>query len=314
VRLHDLAERPERDPVSVREAASLSPVHDLRPIVHPAAELGEETGLADAGLADDGDELDRRLAEHSLERLLEQTELVVAADERRCGRGLGVDTEAAACTHRAPDGQRLRLPFDRDGLELVVLDRRSGRTVRVLPDDEASHGRLALEAGGDVHDVPRGDPLALAWTRRQRHDRLARGHCRAYRELQPMLRVELLDRVEDTERGSDGSLGVVLVRRRRTEDRHHRVADELLDRAAEALDLRLDLGVVRAQHRPHVLGIGLVRARGEADEVDEEHGDDLPLLARRNGLLDRSAAGVAEPGAFRVLGSAARTARRGRSL
>ena len=43
--------------------------------------------------------------------------------------------------------------------------------------------------------------------------------------------------IADRERGADGPLGIVLVRDRRAEDRHHRVADELLDRAAAALDL-----------------------------------------------------------------------------
>ena len=38
------------------------------------------------------------------------------------------------------------------------------------------------------------------------------------------------------ERGSHGPLGVVLARDRRTPDGHHRVADELLQRAAVAFD------------------------------------------------------------------------------
>ena len=50
--------------------------------------------------------------------------------------------------------------------------------------------------------------------------------------------------------------GIVLVRDRCAEDRHHPVTDELLHVAADALNLVLDAGVVRTQHRAHVLGIG----------------------------------------------------------
>ena len=47
---------------------------------------------------------------------------------------------------------------------------------------------------------------------------------------------ELGNRVADGDRGADRPLGVVVARHRRAEDRHHRVADELLDGAAEALE------------------------------------------------------------------------------
>ena len=40
----------------------------------------------------------------------------------------------------------------------------------------------------------------------------------------------------------------------RTEDAHHRVADELLHRSAVALDLLAETGVVRTETCPHVLG------------------------------------------------------------
>ena len=97
----------------------------------------------------------------------------------------------------------------------------------------------------------------------------------------PLLLVELVDRLEDPQARSHGALGIVLVRHRRPEDRHHGVADELLDGAPEALDLARDARVVRAERGAHVLGVGAVGAGGEADEVDEEHGDDLALLAAR---------------------------------
>ncbi len=76
---------------------------------------------------------------------------------------------------------------------------------------------------------------------------------------------------------------------RRPEEGHHRVADELLDRAAEALELGAEAGVVRAEDRLHVLGIERLRPRREADQVGEQHGDDLAFFAGLRAHRTRSA-------------------------
>ena len=70
------------------------------------------------------------------------------------------------------------------------------------------------------------------------------------------------------------------MRGRRAEQRHHRVADELLDGAAMALELGADALVVRAEERLDVLGIHRLGPGGEADEVAEDDRDDLALAAR----------------------------------
>src|SRR3972149_2879089 len=102
------------------------------------------------------------------------------------------------------------------------------------------------------------------------------------------------------ERRPHGPLRIVAVRRRRSEDAHHRVAHELLDHAPEPLDLRPDPLVVRRQDRANVLRIEPLRAGSEPDEGDEQHRDDAPLLARAAGLDECGAARVAEPGALRI--------------
>jgi hypothetical protein len=56
----------------------------------------------------------------------------------------------------------------------------------------------------------------------------------------------------------------------------------------------------------HVLRIGLVGARRRVDQVDEEHGDELPLLLRCGDLSERSPATAAEARAGRVRPTAAR--------
>ena len=87
--------------------------------------------------------------------------------------------------------------------------------------------------------------------------------------------------MSSTGRRANRALGVVLVRDRRAEDGHYGVSYELLDRAPEPLEVGLDALVVRTQRRANVLGVGAIRPVGEPDEVDEEHGDDLPLLPGR---------------------------------
>ena len=82
--------------------------------------------------------------------------------------------------------------------------------------------------------------------------------------------------------GTDGAQGVVLVRHRHAEDGHDRVADELLDRAAVALDRPAGGGEVAVQHAPQRLGVERLGELRRLDEVGEEDGDRLaPLLERR---------------------------------
>src|SRR4029453_9750960 len=76
-----------------------------------------------------------------------------------------------------------------------------------------------------------------------------------------------------------------LVGRRRAEDGHDGVPDELLDGAAIALDLLPQASVVGADAGADVLGISRFRSSREADEVAKEDGDDLALLLYRRSRL-----------------------------
>ncbi len=109
--------------------------------------------------------------------------------------------------------------------------------------------RGTLEASGGVDDVARGHALACVGAGVERDQRLAGGDPDA--ELEALLDGEVADR----ERRADRALGVVLVRGRGSEERHDRVADELLDGAAMSFELRADALVVRAQDRLDVLRV-----------------------------------------------------------
>ena len=295
MRLDDLSERPERDALAVGEAASLPPADKLLAFVEPRAELPHEPALADSGLACDGDELDSALSLRAQVRVLEHRELVVAPEERRHPCRLEIDPKAAARACCAPQPYRLGLSFQLDRLEFLVRDSVLRRVVRQLADDDRAGRRRALEPRRGVHNVTRDHRLALGRVRTERDERLAAVDRGARPEPQ------LADRLERAQRRADSALRVVLVRDRRTEDGHHRVADELLDRAAEPLDFLLRVQVILAQPRANVLGVRGLGGRREADEIDEEDGDDLALLRGCARFDERRAAGKAEPRVGRVL-------------
>ena len=105
------------------------------------------------------------------------------------------------------------------------------------------------------------------------------------------------------------------MRGRRPEEGHDRIADELLDRAPAPLELGADAVVIRAEDGAHLLGIELLRLRSEADEVAEEDGDDLALLARRERLgAESRPAHPAQAEALRVLLAAARAGDHGQRV
>src|ERR687892_314790 len=95
--------------------------------------------------------------------------------------------------------------------------------------------------------VARSDAFAGARRRVERDDCLARRDGDAYTG----------ERVADLERGPHRSLGVVLVRDGRAEHRHHGVADVLLERPAEPLELLAHPRDLRPDRGAHVLRIAL---------------------------------------------------------
>ena len=82
---------------------------------------------------------------------------------------------------------------------------------------------------------------------------------------------------DELERGPHRPLGVVLLRDRRAPDGHHGVADELLDRAAVALDHRPRAVEVAREQLAHLLRVARLRQRREADQVGEQHRDQAAL-------------------------------------
>ena len=83
--------------------------------------------------------------------------------------------------------------------------------------------------------------------------------------------------IDELERGTDGPLGVVLVRDRRAPQGHHRVADELLDDPTVTLHHLAREIEVAGQQLTDVLGVAALGHRGEADQIGEQDRDEAAL-------------------------------------
>ena len=299
LRLHHLAERPEAHAFPVRQRPALAPVgEDLGIVVERRVELEQEPALADPRCSDEGDELRGPLALGTGERIPEEAQLLLPPDQLGAAAEGDVHTEAGSRRNHLPDADRLGLPLGMHRLGVAVLDHRRRGPVRRLVDEDAVHRCGRLEARGGVDDVTGRHAFALLRPGGERDHRLAGRHADPHVQAEGRVgRVQLAQGVSCGYRRAHGALGVVLVRQRRAEEGHDGVADELLHGAAVALELGLHPGVVGRQHPADVLGVELLCAAGEPDQVGEQHGDDLALLEDgRLGLagLEGGAAGGAE--------------------
>ena len=235
-----------------------------------------------------------RSSSSSSQNVDELVELRLAADE------LGLAALFRPCLFLRPDDlpdlDRLGLPLRLDGLGRAERERVHGREIRRPADEDAVGRRGRLDPRGGVEHVAGSRPLALARPRPEHHERLAGVDAGPDVEVEPLvLLVQLGDSLPDRERRADGALGIVLVGLRRAEQREDGVAAELLEGAAVGLELAADACVVRSHERLHVLGVEILGASGRADEVDEDRGDDLSLLARRRCGGKRTPAEAAKP-------------------
>ena len=111
LRLDDLAERPEGDPLAVGQAAALPPAAELRLRLDVGEQLGDEPALAHARLADDRDQLHRTLLRSPLESPDQKRLLELPADERRLvGRDVGAEAGAGAFARQSASGSAFPSP------------------------------------------------------------------------------------------------------------------------------------------------------------------------------------------------------------
>jgi hypothetical protein len=300
VGLDDLPQRPERDAVAVGQAAALPPDDQLGPGVHERSQLADEAGLADPRLADDRDQPHGPLGHGALEQPPQQVQFLLAAHERGVGAPGRLDAGPAPGPDQPPHGHRVGLAPDLDRGERLVVEQPAGRPEGRLPDHHAAHRRHPLQARGGVDDV--ADHALGVLVRPERHQRLPGGDADAHRQVEGRMgAVQLVDGGQHAEGAAHRPLRVVAVGDRRPEHGHDRVADELVQRAAQPLDLGAEPRVVGTQQGADVLGVGLVGAGGEPDQVAEQHRHQAALRPGVGRAGEGSAAGPAEPEALGVV-------------
>ena len=232
--------------------AALAPDDQLGVVVDDREQLADEPALADSRHADERHELWRALlARRGRARSRRSSSSRSRPTSGDAAPLADVDAEARPRRHGLPDGHRLApCPSPRPAPPSPYSIDARGRAVRRLADEDAVPGAAAWSRAAVLTTSPATIPSP------------ASGRASTATSASPVLTAiahldALLARapIADRERRAHGSLRVVLVRDRRTEDGHDRVADELLHRAAVALELVTEASVVRPEDRAHVLGV-----------------------------------------------------------
>ncbi len=264
----EVVERHEGEAVPVRQAAGRE---DAGLVPDRVEQLAREPRLADAGRAVDRDDPARLLA-HDLGVLAaEVRELSRPADERR--------VEPARDRRRAGDRLDDAPRLDRQALPLgghrghrLELGRVVDEAARRLADQDLVGRRRLLESLRGVDRVARDECRAAV-----ARDDLAAVDADADPQRRPALRRERLVQVRERpphlEGGPHRPQRVVLVHLRDAEDRHHGVADELLDGAAVMLDRPAHRVVPGTEERAQRLRVEVLAEAGRVREIAEEDGD-----------------------------------------
>ena len=240
-------------------------------------ELPGEAALADASRTDDRHEAGTAVARGGVEEILQLTQLGVAPDEGGLQALAAVAPAALGHHPEGPPGRhRGHLAFQHLLACLLEDDGPRGGALGRLAHEDGPRWGHRLEAASRVHEIARHHALV----------RGPNGH-RGFAGEDPGAgldrRPERLHRVEELEARPHGALSVVLSGGGGAPDRHHRVADELLDCPPVALDdVTGELEVAREELAGR-LGVAPFGERREAHEIGEEDRHDAALGDRRGG-------------------------------
>ena len=194
--------------------------------------------------------------------------------------------DEAICEHR------FRLPLERQRQGWLEFDGVAHEGSSRLAEEHFTRSCGRLEPGGDIDRVACREPLLGA------SDDLARVDADPELERHAVVTHELLVEVAESSaqvvRGTHSAQSVVLVQAGHAEDGHHRVADELLDRAAVALDYVASRLEVAGHHAPQALWIELFAEFGRAGHVAEHDCHRLACLTLGRTRLERRPALGAE--------------------
>ena len=270
----DLDERPVGDPVAVGQAAALEHERVRRRAI--AISSAASRDLPTPGSPTIVTTRQARSASDALELGQQRVELRGAPDERR--------------VHPARDAGRVRLDVEQapgvDGLGLPLqLERRhrlggdgvADEPDRRVADEDLAGRRRRLEPLRDDDGVAGGERIAL---RGVAGVDLARMDAGAHADPDPERPLQLVvqagELAAELDGRAHGAKRVVLVHDRDPEDGEHGVADELLDRAAVALEHRPRSLVIARPDAPERLRVELLAERRRVRDVAEDERDRLP--------------------------------------
>ena len=285
--LHRLHDRQEGDAVAVGEAA---PAEHPRAIPDPGHEGLQEPRLPDPADPQHGEQLARLIGHRAIEGTQQERELALAPDH------------GSVEPPGEPDGDRIHLqdPIRRQGLALALQrerlqrvgqDRVTHEAIGGLADQDLARPGSLLEPRRDVHGIA-GAELGRR-TRLGDHD-LPGVQPDTDLDLDavcvPEFPVERGERSLHVGGGPNRPEGIVLADLRHAEHRQHGVTDELLDRAAVALDHGPHGVEVAGQHDPERLGVEPFAERCRAHDVAEQDRHGAASLSRRLVADPRAAA------------------------
>ena len=230
----------------------------------PSSELACEPALPDAGLAVDREQVRAAVAHRARERVLEQLELRVAADER--GAGPERPRTAVERVQDAPGAERGPEPLELERAR--VLDARGcpREAIRRRAEQDLSRRRRLLQTRGHVHRLTCHERRVA----RLVDDELAGldpdPGCRPSSSRRP-----------HRQRGTGRALASSSCACGNAEGREHGVARELLHDAAVQRDAVRDRLEELVHASPYDLGIGARDEARRVDEVDEQDRRELAL-------------------------------------
>ena len=268
--------RPGRTP----EQRPLSSSGSVSRRVPAALELEQQARLADAGLADERQQVGAPSRATRSNAASRRAELLLAPDQRRRAAPRPASAWASAADlDRLPGRHRLGLALQLQRLERAVDDLRGAQAPGALADEDPADRRGRLQARGDVDRVAE-DRVGTRRSGRRAPRRCsrppaARAPCRtaprAPRSARPS--PPACPSAARTARAGSSSCASG-----RAEHGHHVVADELVDAAAVALHLVGEARQAALDQRLDGLVVEPLGDRGVAREVGEQDRDRAALL------------------------------------
>ncbi len=294
---HRLGQWPPHVGLAVRHATAV----EDKGVVAAAGDLGDlvhQPRLADARVADEEQQRRPTAGDGQVERVGEERDLVVAADQRGAG-AVGSVAGRQSGTFGHPGRHRGLPALGRDLAHRSVGDHPTGGEVGGLPHQHLPRLGGRLQPLGRVHDVAHRGVVAACPQRA--YEDLARVHPHAQAHADTKLCVHGGECLVQLEGGPHGPLGVVLVGDGGAEQGQDGIAHDLVDPSAEGDDVGDQPLEAPVHQLLDLLGVAVLRQCGEPDQVGEHDGDHAPFVAAH---LQVGTARRAEPRAVRHLGAA----------